>query len=157
LGGLNTLAYFSFADLYPVKHPTTKHLTISQHDLSKTHHPKLKNEIIKWNIEMESTFKNGRRFTSDNSRPISGPLTLENLAAEVYTISESWHSFQRGRPTAFAHLSWYIVMPPKSSKGDCLRARDPRARGNGTGKGICRNGPFTLGQLTTGPGRALSY
>jgi hypothetical protein len=25
----------------------------------------------------------GRRFTSDNSRPISGPLTLENLAAEV--------------------------------------------------------------------------
>jgi hypothetical protein len=32
-------------------------------------------------------------------------------------------------------------MPPKSSnKGDCSRARDPRARGNGTGKGICITG-----------------
>jgi hypothetical protein len=41
----------------------------------------------------------GRRFTSDNSRPISGPLTLENLAAEVYTISESWPSFQSGKLT----------------------------------------------------------
>jgi hypothetical protein len=47
LGGLNTLVSFYFADLYPVKHPTAKHLTISQHDLTKTHHPKSKNEIIK--------------------------------------------------------------------------------------------------------------
>jgi hypothetical protein len=32
-------------------------------------------------------------------------------------------------------------MPPKSSnKGDRSRARDPRARGNGTGKGICITG-----------------
>jgi hypothetical protein len=46
LGGLNTLASFSFADLYPVEHPTTKHFTILQHDLSKTHHPKLKKKIM---------------------------------------------------------------------------------------------------------------
>jgi hypothetical protein len=52
LGGLNTLASFSFADFYPVEHPTTKHFTISQHDLSKKHHPKFKNEIIKRNNEL---------------------------------------------------------------------------------------------------------
>jgi hypothetical protein len=46
LGGLNTLASFYFADLYPVEHPTTKHFTILQHDLSKTHHPKLKKKIM---------------------------------------------------------------------------------------------------------------
>jgi hypothetical protein len=32
---------------------------------------------------MEFTINNGRRFTSENSRQISGPLLLENLAAEV--------------------------------------------------------------------------
>jgi hypothetical protein len=35
LCGLNTLAPFSLADLYPEEQPTTKHLTISQRDLSK--------------------------------------------------------------------------------------------------------------------------
>jgi hypothetical protein len=65
-GGLNTLQSFSFADLYPVEHPTTKHFTISPHDVSKTHHHNLKNEIIKRNNEMES--KNLLSTMADASR-----------------------------------------------------------------------------------------
>jgi hypothetical protein len=105
-GGLNTLASFSFADLYPVEHPTTKHFTISQHDLSKTHHHKLKNEIIKkkksefvsFDKDLEKKrvqtcfWKNPQGVTSAYKGDCSGRSLMENSYSVASPYCNLYHS-----------------------------------------------------------------
>jgi hypothetical protein len=55
-------------------------------------------------------------------------------------------------------LGGLTKMPPKSSNnGDCSRARDPRTRGNGKGKGICITGLIYTRTTNDQPCTGISY